>query len=190
MTCGRFYSRLMGIPVTEAFMTYNALSAAILALCLTAAEPLSAAPQAAQPLEAPPLLETITLWLSLNFDLPTSEQAPRLATLPEADLVTRRYGPEVQVAPGQVVALYDDTSQTIYLSEGWTGRSPAELSVLVHEVVHHLQSSSDLRFACPAERERLAYRAQGEWLALFGETLTTAFDIDPATLLVSTVCFH
>ncbi len=171
-------------------MSRNALCAASLALCIAAAAPLSAAPEAAQPRDAPPLLDTIVLWLSANFDLPSSKQTPRLATLPEADLVTMRYGPEAQVAPGQVVALYDDASGTIYLSEGWSGRSPAELSVLVHEVVHHLQSSAEQRFACPAERERLAYRAQGEWLALFGETLATAFDIDAATLLVGTVCIH
>jgi hypothetical protein len=171
-------------------MTRNALWSASFALCLAATPPLSATPEAAQPRDAPPLLDTIVLWLSANFDLPASKQPPRLATLPEADLITMRYGPEAQVAPGQVVAVYDDADGTIYLSEKWTGRSPAEISVLVHEVVHHLQSSADQRFACPAERERLAYHAQGEWLALFGETLVTAFDIDAATLLVSTVCFH
>ncbi len=171
-------------------MIRNAICAVSFAFCIAAAAPLTAAPEAAQPRDAPPLLDTIVLWLSANFDLPAPVQAPLLATLPEADLVAMRYGPEAQVAPGQVVALYDEAGATIYLSEGWTGRSPAELSVLVHEVVHHLQSSADQRFACPAERERLAYHAQGEWLALFGETLETAFDIDAATLLVGTVCIH
>lgn len=171
-------------------MIRNALRAAGAALYIFGAMPALATPEAARPRDAPPLLDTIVLWLSANFDLPASGQAPLLATLTAADLVLMRYGAEAQVAPGEVVALYDDAGGTIYLSEGWTGHSPAELSVLVHEVVHHLQAVSDQRFACPAERERLAYRAQGEWLALFGETLTTAFDIDPAALLVGTVCTH
>lgn len=171
-------------------MPCYALRAASFALCFAAAVPLSATPESARPRDAPPVLDAIVLWLSANFDLPVSVQAPLLATLPEAELVAMRYGPQAQVAPGQVVALYDEAGGTIYLSEGWTGRSPAELSVLVHELVHHLQSSANQRFACPAERERLAYHAQDEWLALFGETLATAFDIDAATLLVGTVCTH
>ena len=88
------------------------------------------------------------------------------------------------------MAVYDDQGRTIYLSEHWTGRTPAELSVLVHEMVHHLQSASGEVFACPAEREVMAYRAQDAWLGLFGDSLESAFGIDEATLLVSTVCTH
>jgi hypothetical protein len=47
-----------------------------------------------------------------------------------------------------------------------------------------------MRFACPAEREVLAYRAQNAWLQLFGSDLESAFDMDPAMLLVATVCTH
>ena len=190
MTYGRFTSRLESIPVTEVIMTCNALRAASLALCLAASPPLASAPVAAQPIDTPPLLDTIVLWLSANFDLPVPDRPPRIAMLPEADLVMMRYGPEARVPPGHVVAVYDDAAETIYLFQGWTGRTPAELSVLVHEVVHHLQSSANQSFACPAERERVAYRAQGEWLTLFDETLESAFNIDAATILVSTVCTY
>ena len=68
------------------------------------------------------------------------------------------------------------------MSTSLSQHPPAELSVLVHEMVHHLQAASDMRFACPAEREVLAYRAQGAWLGLFGESLESAFGIDAATL--------
>lgn len=44
--------------------------------------------------------------------------------------------------------------------EGWTGHSKAELPVLWHEMIHHLHSGADVRFACPREREKLAYHAQ------------------------------
>lgn len=62
--------------------------------------------------------------------------------------------------------------------------------MLVHGVVHHPQSTSGQHFPCPAERKRLAYYAQGEWFALFGETLATARDLDAAMLLVGTVCTY
>ena len=145
---------------------------------------------AAGPREPPPLLDTITLWLEANFNLPTPVGTPALASAPDTELVAMRYGPGATMPPGTVVAVYDDVSGTIYVSESWTGRTPAELSVLVHEMVHHLQHVGDMRFACPNEREVLAYRAQEAWLDLFGESLQSAFGIDPATLLVGTVCTH
>ena len=47
-----------------------------------------------------------------------------------------------------------------------------------------------MRFACPAEREVLAYRAQDAWLRLFGTNLENAFGIDSMMLLVATACTH
>ena len=149
-----------------------------------------AAPAAAEIQTAPFLLDTIELWLVTNFTLPPTAEPPRLVTVPALRLVEIRYGPASSVAPGDVMAAYEESSRTIYLAEGWTGRSPAELSVLVHEMVHHLQASADMRFACPAEREVLAYRAQDAWLRLFGFDLKSAFGIDGALLLVATVCTH
>jgi hypothetical protein len=167
-------------------MQFPALSSALIALCLATASPAAAV----TPREAPPLLDAIVLWLTANFDLPAPAQGPALASVAEADLVAMHYGPEASVPPGMVVAIYDDTARTIYLSDGWTGRTPADLSVLVHEMVHHLQAAAGMRFACPAEREVVAYEAQDAWLSLFGETLESAFGIDAASRLVATVCTH
>jgi len=167
-------------------MHFPILTFSIIAIWLCAANPVAAT----TPPEAPPLLDTIMLWLAANFDLPAAAQGPALVRVAEADLVAMRYGPEASVPPGFVVAVYDDTARTIYLSEGWTGRTPADLSVLVHEMVHHLQAAADMRFACPAAREVLAYEAQDAWLGLFGESLESAFGIDPASRLVGTVCTH
>jgi hypothetical protein len=158
----------------------------IVAVCLAAASPAGAAEHQ----EPPPLLDMIQLWLTTNFDLPPAETPPALASVPLVELVHMRYGPEATVSPGEVVAIYDDVQHTIYLSAGWTGRTPAELSVLVHEMVHHLQSAADMRFACPGEREAMAYRAQDAWLGLFGTSLEGAFGITAATILVATACTH
>jgi len=156
------------------------------ALCLAAATPVGAAE-----IRPPPsLIDTIELWLVANFDLEPAASPPDLMTVAASRLVEIRYGPASLVAPGEVMGAYDDASRIIYLSEGWNGRTPDQLSVLVHEMVHHLQASADMRFACPAEREVLAYRAQDAWLQLFGMDLESAFGIDPAALLVATVCTY
>lgn len=162
------------------------LRSVAVALWLATTAPVAAAETQA----APSLLDMIELWLGANFSLAPAAEPPRLMTVPDARLVEIRYGPASAVAPGDVMAAYDDDNRTIYLMEGWTGRSPAELSVLVHEMVHHLQASADMRFACPAEREELAYRAQDAWLQLFDLDLKSAFGIDRTTVLIATVCTY
>jgi Domain of unknown function (DUF6647) len=78
--------------------------------------------------------------------------------------------------------------RTIYLRKEWTGRTPTELSVLVHEMVHHLQNVGGLKYVCPAEREKPAYDAQDRWLSLFGRNLIDEFKLDRMTVLVRTHC--
>ena len=82
----------------------------------------------------------------------------------------------------EVVAAYDMEKSTILLSDGWTGSTPADFSVLVHEMVHHLQNEARLSYECPAAREKLAFAAQKKWLSLFGRSLLTDFEIDSLTL--------
>jgi uncharacterized protein DUF6647 len=105
--------------------------------------------------------------------------------------------PKAQVEPNNrassaqhdTIAIYHDATRTIYLPEGWTGGTPAELSVLVHEVIHHFQNVLRLKYECPQEREKLAYIAQDRWLAQFGHSLEGDFHIDAFSLLVKTQCF-
>jgi hypothetical protein len=87
-----------------------------------------------------------------------------------------------------IVSLYSNEAKTIYLRDGWTGTTPAELSILVHEMVHHLQNVAQLKFACPEEREELAYKAQNGWLNLFGRDLEREFQMDGFSILVKSKC--
>jgi hypothetical protein len=88
------------------------------------------------------------------------------------------------------VAVYSDSAQTIYLLQGWTGSTAAELSILGHEMVHHIQHLAGLKYECPQAREQLAYLAQDRWLNLFGHSLAQDFDLDAFSLLVKTKCFY
>src|SRR5262245_34561878 len=100
------------------------------------------------------LLTALETWVSSQFDLPAIHEHPSIEF----------------ASPG--------ATRTIYLPEGWTGDTPAELSVLVHEVVHHFQNVLRLKYECPQEREKLAYIAQDRWLALFGHSLESDFHMD------------
>jgi hypothetical protein len=156
-----------------------------------------------KPVSRPPsdaLLKALAVWLANNFDLPRNASSPAIELVSPVKIATFRYmgflsdKPQdtASIPPGQrqVVAAYDADTGTVYLSEGWTGNTPAEISVLVHEMVHHLQYVAGTRFECPQAREELAYAAQQKWLSLFGRNLTTDFDIDGFTLLVSTRCAY
>lgn len=134
------------------------------------------------------LLIAIVTWLSANFGLPPDYDLPNAAYLPDAKISETRYGGVAAEKRREVVALYDDGTQTILLTDGWSGRSPAELSVVVHEMVHHLQNRARLHFECEAAREEMAYAAQQAWLELFGRDLETEFGLDPMTLKLSTRC--
>ena len=150
-------------------------------------------------------LTDIVTWLSANFDLPATREHPRVEFAPPLKIAAMRYKgmlplawredsiryPATQtVGLREVLAVYRDDTRTIYLNEYWTGASPAEMSVLVHEMVHHLQNVAGLKYDCPAAREKPAYLAQNEWLKRFGRDLEQDFDIDMMTLLVSTSCMN
>lgn len=112
-----------------------------------------------------------------------------MPTVPHVPGVPRIAGQGGGAADGGALhAVYDNPSRTIYLPEDWSTDSPAGLSVLVHEMVNHLQNVAGLAYPCAAARERPAYRAQARWLGLFGTTLEAEFGVDPMTLLVRTTC--
>jgi hypothetical protein len=151
------------------------------------------------------LLTTIVTWLSIHFALPAIHEHPRIELVPPAKMAALRYrglaSDRVPLpatvehasdapldAAKNIVALYDREKKIIYLPEGWTGRTPAELSVLVHEMVHHLQNLGGERYECPAAMEKPAYKAQAKWLEQFDRTLEGEFELDGLTLLVRTNC--
>ena len=146
------------------------------------------------------LLTAIALWLSANFNLPPLSEQPKIELVSQARITAIRHHafslerrhdtgamPPV-FDPRETVAIYDDPHRTIYLPLTWTGGTAAELSMLVHEMVHHLQNIGGIRYECPAAREELAYRAQDKWLGLFGQNLEHTFGIDQFTLKISTSC--
>jgi hypothetical protein len=150
------------------------------------------------------LLAVIILWLTANFELPATDQHPNVEFASPQAIAAIRYqsllaasGPQIdrtwalheeQNDQSQIVAIYVDETETIYLPLAWTGRTPEELSVLVHETVHHLQNLGAMKHACAQEREKLAFAAQEKWLNMFGGSLSAAFGIDQLTLLVRTNC--
>jgi hypothetical protein len=159
---------------------------AMLTGCLLAAGPVAAEPMV--PLQG--LGAAVGAWVAAEMGQPLPAALPRIDFAPSERMHALRFGPAEgsERASLKVVALYDDEGRTILLPEGWTGTTPAELSVLAHEMVHHLQNVSGRRYACGGEREAEAYDIQRRWLALFGATLEGSFELNPLTLMILTRC--
>jgi hypothetical protein len=151
------------------------------------------------------LLTAIVTWLSTNFELPALHDHPGVEFVSTTKLTNMRYKgflseesreissnePTAQaVHQREVVAVYNDTTKTIFLAETWTGTTPAELSVLVHEMVHHLQNLGKLKYECPSAREKPAYLAQNQWLKQFGRDLENEFEIDMFTVVAASACMR
>jgi len=148
------------------------------------------------------LMMYLMAWLVLNSELPTITEYPRIqfvagGKISEArinrvkDYVGHDGTPLIsEGASNNIVSFYDDRTRTIFLQEGWSSTRPTEMSVLVHELVHHIQNIAKIDYLCAAEREQPAYAAQRKWLSLFGKTLEGEFGIDSASLLLRTKCVH
>lgn len=135
------------------------------------------------------LLTVIVTWLATSYGLPANYSHPAIRFLPEAEIYKARYGAlrGVQALP-DVVAVYDAKNRTILLPGDWTAVAPADVSVLVHEMVHHLQDLAGLTYACNEEQEALAYSAQERWLRLAGTDLHSEFGFDKFTIKFLTTC--
>jgi hypothetical protein len=142
------------------------------------------------------LLTAIVVWLSASFNLPASfdhlrvdfASASKMTSLFYESIAHEQAGMSSNQPQSEFVSIYNRQTRTIYLLDGWSGKTPAELSVLVHEMVHHLQNVGRVTFACPQEREELAYKAQDRWLGLFGRDLAQDFHLDPFSILVKSKC--
>jgi hypothetical protein len=134
------------------------------------------------------LMTVIVTWLSLNYGLPAHYEHPSIEFLPEESIHRIHYGPTHSGKGSRVVAVYDVSGIRILLPQYWKATSPADVSALVHEMVHHLQRHAGMTYACAGAREKLAFAAQEKWLERFGTDLDREFELDDFTLKVMTTC--
>lgn len=145
------------------------------------------------------LVRSAASWISNVFGLPEMRVLPttqrfrtkKFALLPSEGILSDRPPDTVldhRQSGREIAAQYDDATRTIYLSDDWTGSTPAEMSVLIHAMVHHFQNASDEKYNCLEEKKALPYEAQDRWLGLYGRSLSEDFKIDPTTLMLITQC--
>jgi hypothetical protein len=139
------------------------------------------------------LPKQIVSWLAENSESPPVYNRPeiyvsapvRLTALDAGDLSEASLGLFGEPRIGR----YEDSTRRVYFSNGWNPETVGGQSLLVHQMVYHLQNLAGLKYECPQARARLAYDAQARWLSQTGRTLESEFGIDAGTLLLSTDCY-
>lgn len=131
------------------------------------------------------------LWISAQTGLPMVAP-PQLAVADPVKIHQMVYGPQSKPSDSlRVVATYRNDLETIYLPPGKFS-DPVYLSVLIHELTHHMQwkSAKYPDYPCPQAREREAYDVQAKWLALDGRTLEKDVGVGPILLFIMTSCLY
>ena len=141
----------------------------------------------------PVMLAAVTGWVAADLGEPIPDEMPAIVFMDRATMRAIRGSSGAQPSSDAesetgVQALYLDDSRTVVLPTGWSGATAAQVSMLVHEVVHHFQALRGDIHACPAAREKLAYEVQERWLEAHGESLESAFGLSGMYLLVTTNC--
>jgi hypothetical protein len=65
-------------------------------------------------------------------------------------------------------AFYSKNEHIIYLADSWNKDDLVDQSILVHELVHHLEIEDHIQFACWGRYEAQAYDLQIQWLRTQG----------------------
>lgn len=141
------------------------------------------------------LLLALMVWTSAQTGLPVPDELPEIAIEDRCEIERLFYG-NAQLDCGEsavsVQAIYDTRHSRMVLPESWTAESIYDVSMLVHELVHHLQASAGVTPATVActgrEIEKPAYDAQIAWLEAAGLDAYETMGINGLAYHLLTMC--
>ena len=140
------------------------------------------------------LLLTLNLFISTYTSLPMLDTYPTVTLLPQIEMHWMFLGckgedkwlePSCRKKKNSFtpVGLYDAVSQKIYISKEFKKKSTKEAfnSVILHELVHHLQNQVGLlndKKSCRGRHEVQAYRLQQRYLEKHGQDFYKSININ------------
>ncbi len=131
--------------------------------------------------EATPLIHWITTQTGW-----TVRDTPSIRFVPSATLAKMFSEASTKL---HVEALYSERDHSIYLPDGWRADNLRRRSILLHELVHHLQYLNHAKVTCESEHEFQALQLQVMWLGEQG--VDDPFDLtglDPLWLMMLKEC--
>ena len=110
---------------------------------------------------SPTLIYRLNTWLDAETEYETRASQPQIKFI-ETEQAENLRGVAGH-SGGRTHGLYDAEAQTIYLTKPWSSVNPRDISVLLHEMVHHRQAGQ--HWYCVQAQEWRAYQIQAQWLA-------------------------
>ena len=104
-----------------------------------------------------------------------SVSVPRIEVRSSRDLATLFFGNPEGYEGVRPLALYARDQHILFLADELALDNLLDQSILLHELVHHMQVSNDIDFDCREVTERQAYRLQADWLREHGVVQPYAF---------------
>ena len=134
------------------------------------------------------LMETASRAVAGIDDLPVPDLLPAIQFLPNDFITEVVFGDNRDNATGQALAAYHISSRTILLNDSWAGETFVDQSVLMHELVHHMQRMAGKEYICPGLSERTAYEAQRIFLESHGLDMFEVMEISKLFYMIVTNC--
>lgn len=135
-------------------------TACVLALTVSLANSLAAPATEGEHEVSPELLNKLHHWLDEHTEFEKRDSQPNIVLI-DLELAEKLRGSD-NSSGGPIGGLYDSETETIYLTRPWSPSNQRDISVLLHEMVHHRQSGR--HWYCPQAQEWRAYQIQAQWL--------------------------
>jgi len=117
----------------------------------------------------------------------TVHDAPPIRLIPSAE-IQKIFTAEEETG-FNIGAFYSEKDHTVYLPDNWHPNDLHDRSILLHELVHHLQYLNHVKELCPGEFEFQAFKYQVDWLSEQGvEYPVDLIGIDPLEILMLGRC--
>ena len=114
------------------------------------------------------LILALVTWASAQTGLPSTDSLPVVKHV-SAKQMWHMAHPGMEYEPDgtqQYLGLY--ANGVMWLRDDWSPQSPLDVSVLLHELVHHMQAQANVEYPCRGKMEKVAHEAQFAWLEAAG----------------------
>lgn len=138
------------------------------------------------------LMTALMAWAAVYTGLPIPVSTPNVVLVDRCDIPRMFFNdPSFPCSESMIEALYEFETQTIYLPNTWSPVDFRDVSVLLHELVHHMQGMAGVRDAtqCAArDIEKPAYDAQIAFIEAAGAPGFETIGINPLAYMMLTHC--
>jgi hypothetical protein len=143
------------------------------------------------------LILALMTWIAAHTGLPVPDRLPEVVFATHCEIQRLAFAGKRRCSETEgAVAAYDHRTRTIYLPRNWSQDNVYHVSMLLHELVHHMQAEDGLHMGVPGicpgrDLEQPAYSAQIAWLKEAGvEDPLAMMGMNALYLVMVTSCRH